>query len=71
MLLLAYGDGFGRAIQAIWDSYGSTAVGIYPGRTSQRARGNKASVQIHFTEDDVEMIRNVAPSSSTFPAPST
>jgi putative ABC transport system permease protein len=61
VLLLAYGDGFGRAIQAIWDSYGSTAVGIYPGRTSQQAGGNKAGVQVHFTEDDVEMIRNVVP----------
>ena len=61
VLLLAYGDGFGRAIQAIWDSYGSTAVGIFPGRTSQQAGGNKAGVQIHFTEDDVEMIRNVVP----------
>ena len=47
VLLLAYGDGFGRAIQAIWDSYGSTAVGIFPGRTSQQAGGNKAGVQIH------------------------
>ena len=33
VLLLAYGDGFGRAVQAIWDSYGATAIGIYPGRT--------------------------------------
>lgn len=61
VLLLAYGDGFGRAIQAIWDSYGSTAVGIYPGRTSQQAGGNKAGVQIHFTQEDVEMISNVVP----------
>jgi putative ABC transport system permease protein len=61
VLLLAYGDGFGRAIQAIWDSYGSTAVGIYPGRTSQQAGGNKAGTLIHFTQEDVEMIRNVAP----------
>src|SRR5499427_6145174 len=61
VLLLAYGEGFGRAIQAIWDSYGATAVGIYPGRTSQQAGGNKAGVQIHFTQEDVEMIRNVVP----------
>ena len=61
VLLLAYGEGFGRAIQAIWDSYGSTAVGIYPGRTSQQAGGNKAGVQIHFTQEDVEMISNVVP----------
>jgi putative ABC transport system permease protein len=61
VLLLAYGEGFGRAIQAIWDSYGSTAVGIYPGRTSQQAGGNKAGVQVHFTQEDVEMISNVVP----------
>jgi putative ABC transport system permease protein len=61
VLLLAYGEGFGAAIQAIWDSYGATAVGIYPGRTSQQAGGNKAGVQIHFTQEDVEMIRNVVP----------
>jgi putative ABC transport system permease protein len=61
VLLLAYGEGFGRAIQAIWDSYGSTAIGIYPGRTSQQAGGNKAGVQIHFTQEDVEMISNVVP----------
>jgi putative ABC transport system permease protein len=61
VLLLAYGEGFGRAIQAIWDSYGATAVGIYPGRTSQQAGGNKAGVQIHFTQEDVEMIANVVP----------
>jgi putative ABC transport system permease protein len=61
VLLLAYGEGFGNAIQAIWDSYGSTAVGIFPGRTSQQAGGNKAGVQVRFTQDDVEMIRNVVP----------
>jgi len=61
VLLLAYGNGFGNAIQAIWDSYGSTAIGIFPGRTSQEAGGNKAGVQIHFTQEDVEMLRNVVP----------
>ena len=61
VLLLAYGEGFGAAIQAIWDSYGATAVGIYPGRTSQEAGGNKAGVQVHFTQEDVEMLRNVVP----------
>ena len=61
VLLLAYGEGFGRAIQAIWDSYGATAIGIYPGRTSQQAGGNKAGTQIRFTQDDVDMIANVVP----------
>jgi putative ABC transport system permease protein len=61
VLLLAYGDGFGHAIQAIFESYGAHAVGIFPGRTSQQAGGNKAGVQIRFTNNDIEIIRNVAP----------
>jgi putative ABC transport system permease protein len=61
VLLLAYGEGFGRAIESIWDSFGATAVGIYPGRTSQQAGGNKAGVQTRFTQADVELVRNVAP----------
>ena len=52
VLLLAYGEGFGRAIQNIWDSYGATAVGIYPGRTSQQAGGTKAGAAIRFTNPD-------------------
>ena len=61
VLLLAYGEGFNNAIHAIWDSYGATAVGIFPGRTSQQAGGNKAGVAIRFTQDDVELLRNVVP----------
>ena len=44
VLLLAYGEGFGRAINNIFESFGATAVGIFPGRTSQQAGGNKAGV---------------------------
>jgi putative ABC transport system permease protein len=61
VLLLAYGEGFGRAIESIFDSYGATAVGIFPGRTSQEIGGNKAGVQVRFTDDDVELLRNVIP----------
>jgi putative ABC transport system permease protein len=61
VLLLAYGDGFGRAIYNIFDSFGAKAVGIFPGRTSQQAGGNKAGVQIRFTNTDVELLRNVVP----------
>jgi putative ABC transport system permease protein len=61
VLLLAYGEGFGRAIENIFDSFGATAVGIFPGRTSQEMGGNKAGVQIRFTEDDLELLRNVIP----------
>jgi putative ABC transport system permease protein len=61
VLLLAYGNGFGRAIQNIFESFGATAVGVFPGRTSQQAGGNKAGVQIRFTNDDVELLRNNIP----------
>ncbi len=61
VLLLAYGDGFGRAINTIFESFGAKAVGIFPGRTSMQAGGNKAGVQVRFTDEDVERLRNVVP----------
>ena len=61
VLLLAYGDGFGRAITAIFENFGAKAVGVFPGRTSMQAGGNKAGVPIRFTDDDVERLRNVVP----------
>src|SRR5713226_3044944 len=61
VLLLAYGNGFGRAIQNIFESFGATAVGVFPGRTSQQAGGNKAGVQIRFTNEDIELLRNNIP----------
>jgi putative ABC transport system permease protein len=61
VLLLAYGDGFGTAIENIFKAFGANAVGIFPGRTSQQAGGNKAGVAIRFTDDDVELMRNVLP----------
>ncbi len=61
VLLLAYGEGFGRAITNIFQSFGAKAVGVFPGRTSQQAGGNKAGMQVRFTAEDVELLRNVAP----------
>jgi putative ABC transport system permease protein len=61
VLLLAYGNGFGRAIENIFESFGATAVGVFPGRTSQEAGGNKAGVPVRFTGDDIELLRNNVP----------
>jgi putative ABC transport system permease protein len=61
VLLLAYGNGFGTAITNIFQSFGATAVGIFPGRTSQQAGGNKAGVPVRFTNDDIELLRNNVP----------
>jgi putative ABC transport system permease protein len=61
VLLLSYGNGFGRAIENIFESFGATAVGVFPGRTSQQAGGNKAGMLVRFTNDDVELLRNNVP----------
>ncbi|MGO9083873.1 MAG: ABC transporter permease [Candidatus Sulfotelmatobacter sp.] len=61
VLLLSYGNGFGQAVQNIFESFGATAVAVFPGRTSQQAGGNKAGVIVHFTNDDIELLRNNVP----------
>jgi len=61
VLLLAYGNGFGRAIETIFASFGSRVMGVFPGRTSMQAGGNKAGVQIRFTEDDVQRLAQNVP----------
>jgi putative ABC transport system permease protein len=61
VLLLAYGNGFGQAITNIFESFGATAVGVFPGRTSQQAGGNKAGAIVRFTNDDIELLRNNVP----------
>jgi putative ABC transport system permease protein len=61
VLLMAYGNGFGNAVENIFQSFGATAVGIFPGRTSAQAGGNKAGAQVRFTNDDIELLRNNVP----------
>ncbi len=60
-LLLAYGAGFGNAILTIFSSFGMKVMGVFPGRTSMQAGGNKAGTQIRFTLEDVERITANAP----------
>jgi putative ABC transport system permease protein len=66
VLLLAYGNGFATAIQNIFESFGATAVGVFPGRTSMHAGGNKAGVMVRFTNDDIDLLRNNVPLSRNF-----
>jgi len=61
VLLLAYGAGFGRAIEIIFANWGTRIIGVFPGRTSQQAGGQKAGTQIKFTIEDVDRIVNAAP----------
>jgi len=61
VLLLAYGAGFGRAIEVIFANWGTRIIGVFPGRTSQQAGGQKAGTQIKFTIDDIDRITAAAP----------
>jgi putative ABC transport system permease protein len=61
VLLLAYGNGFGRAVETIFANWGTRMIGVFPGRTSQQAGGQKAGTQIKFTIDDIDRIINAAP----------
>jgi putative ABC transport system permease protein len=61
VLLLAYGAGFSRAIEAIFAQWGTTLIGAFPGRTSMQAGGDKAGVKVRFTQDDVDLVANTVP----------
>jgi putative ABC transport system permease protein len=61
VLLLAYGAGFSRAIEAIFAEWGTNIIGTFPGRTSEQAGGEKSGVQVRFTQDDVDKIANGVP----------
>ena len=61
VLLLAYGAGFSRAIEAIFAQWGTTLIGVFPGRTSEQAGGDKAGVQVRFTLDDLDTVWNGVP----------
>jgi putative ABC transport system permease protein len=61
VLLLAYGAGFNRAIEAIFANWGTTLIGAFPGRTSEQAGGDKAGVKVQLTQDDVDAVWNSVP----------
>jgi putative ABC transport system permease protein len=61
VLLLAYGAGFSRAVEAIFAQWGTNLIGFFPGRTSQQAGGDKAGVKVRFTLDDIDRTFNTVP----------
>src|SRR5580700_3830728 len=61
VLLLAYGAGFGNAINVIFANWGTRIIGVFPGRTSQQAGGQKAGTQIKLTIEDLDRIQAAAP----------
>lgn len=61
VLLLAYGAGFGRAIETIFAQFGTNMMGVFPGTTSEQAGGIKAGVRVRLQMDDVERIQETVP----------
>jgi putative ABC transport system permease protein len=60
-MLLAYGDGFGKAIANIFAAFGTKMMIVVPGRTSMQAGGDKAGVKLQFTLDDVDLLTSNIP----------
>src|SRR3984893_2550475 len=61
VMLLAYGDGFGRACANIFANFGTKLVIVVPGRTAMQAGGQKAGVLVRFTQEDVETLSTNLP----------
>ena len=61
VMLLAYGDGFGRACANIFANFGTKLVIVVPGRTSMQAGGQKAGIPIRFTQDDLDTLTTNLP----------
>lgn len=61
VLLLAYGAGFDRAVKAIFAQWGTNTMGLYSGRTSEQAGGDKAGARVRLTLDDVDRVESSVP----------
>jgi len=61
VMLLAYGDGFGRACANIFANFGTKLFIIVPGRSSMQAGGEKAGALTRLTLDDVDLLTSSIP----------
>jgi putative ABC transport system permease protein len=61
VLLLAYGNGFGRACTNIFANFGTKLMIMVPGRSSMQAGGQKAGAPVRFTLEDVDTLTTNIP----------
>jgi putative ABC transport system permease protein len=61
VMLLAYGDGFGRACANIFANFGTKLMIVVPGRSSMQAGGEKAGAPIRLTLEDVDLLTTNIP----------
>src|SRR5664279_2427817 len=61
VMLLAYGDGFGRACANIFANFGTKLIIMVPGRSSMQAGGQKAGAQTRLTLEDIDLLTTNIP----------
>jgi len=61
VMLLAYGDGFGRACANIFANFGTRLFIVVPGRSSMQAGGEKAGAKTRLTLDDIDLLTTSIP----------
>ena len=61
VMLLAYGDGFGRACANIFANFGTKLFIVVPGRSSMQSGGEKAGAQTRITLDDIDLLTTNIP----------
>ena len=61
VMLLAYGDGFGRACANIFANFGTKLFIVVPGRSSMQSGGEKAGAPVRITLDDVDLLTTNIP----------
>src|SRR3984893_14712265 len=61
VMLLAYGDGFGRACANIFANFGTKVFIVVPGRSSMQSGGEKAGAPVRITLDDVDLLTTNIP----------
>ena len=61
VMLLAYGDGFGRACANIFANFGTKLIIMIPGRTSMQAGGQKAGIPVRLTMEDIDTLTTNLP----------
>jgi putative ABC transport system permease protein len=61
MLLLAYGEGFGRALTKAFQQIGKDLVVVFPGQTSLQAGGERSGRRIQLELSDVKAIQEGLP----------
>jgi len=61
VMLLAYGDGFGRACANIFANFGTKLFIVVPGRSTMQAGGQKAGAEVRITLDDVDLLTTNIP----------